>query len=114
MGRNPTLRDRILPLLQQGYSNAQIKAALPDARMASIPVIASKLRKESGNKMPPLAMGSRPLLLPKHLHDHIATEAIVRGGKTFSANDLALMMLAIIVRDDLYDAILGRPHETRP
>mgnify|MGYP001004380753 CR=1 FL=1 len=107
MGRKPTLRDRIRPLLQQGYTNAEIKAALPDVAPASIPVVVSRLRKEHGMKCTPLAPGSRPIFLPKHLHDQIATEAIVRGGKSFSPNDLALRLLAIIVRDDLYDAILG-------
>ncbi len=72
-----------------------------------IKVLAVHLRRETGVKVGPLKEGGRPLSLPKHIDEALQNEANARHGRNCSSNDLALRLLAIIVKDDLFDALLG-------
>lgn len=107
MSGQPSLIAQLRPLVHQGFTNAELAAHWPKVKISTIRVTAAKLRKEPACRSGPLKQGARPMYMPVHIHDALATEALGRFGKNVGPNEMALRLLAIIVRDDLFSAILG-------
>jgi len=90
--------------VEAGKSTAQIIAENPGHKASSISRMATRARKEfglSGRIVPGPAMQ-----LTRPIHEALQHEIEARGLHQ-SANMLALTILAIIVKDDLFNAILG-------
>lgn len=99
------LRNQLEPLVRKGWSNAALIAAFPQMKPNSVRVTAHKLRAELG--VPHCNAGTKPIYLTLDLLGALKAEAEARDGYgTGTAQDLALRLLAIIVRDDLFNAIL--------
>lgn len=97
-----TIRDAV----RKGACNADLIAAYPQFPPHSLSVTASKLRKQMGVSVRHL--GGPKLSLPKHLTKALDVECAGRRGFQ-NGHDLALRLLTIIIRDDLFDAVLDEP-----
>jgi len=92
-------------MVKQGASSAEITVRFPQFKPSSLRVVISKLRKDYG-----LASRARGpgLPLPEHINKALQVEAAGRPGFGVKhGHDLALLLLDVIVRDNLFDAILG-------
>jgi hypothetical protein len=103
----PHASDVIRHILLRGGSNADIMAALPRHKPHSLRSCAAQLRGELG--IAPVPQGNRlPLQLPLAVYAPLqrAADARSTGQQMITANDMALRILALVVRDDMIDAVL--------
>lgn len=96
------LEAALLPLLRRGARGPECVTALPGFSPASVHVTLSKLRKRHGIEV---VRGGPGLILPRNIHEALRVEAVA-GGRYTSANELAVRLLAIIVKDNLFEALL--------
>lgn len=89
--------------VMRGLSTPDLVAAYPHLKPNSIRASASRIRAEHGVHRG--YFERQPLKIPQELASALTNEAVARGGYK-SGNALTLRMLAIIVRDNLFDAVL--------
>ena len=107
----PTLCSKIKPLVLKGYTNQELVAVFTDAKITTILVTASKLRKKFSITKGRTSPG-RPLYMPLEMQAALKNEALCRtknlSNDETSPHFLALKLLSIIIKDNLFDAILGK------
>lgn len=106
----PTATALIHEGVMKGFTNAEILLANPRLNPRSIQTIAARFRK--GTPYSP-NYGGPPFQLPRDLHDVLVTEARARYGPLASAHQLVLQLCAIVVKDNLFDAIMDEPAPER-
>ena len=103
--RRVPISKQVVPLVLQRLSNAEILVAMPDYNPRSVAEIAGKVRRmhnitaRNDPRYPPLH-------LPPKLWKALRAEKMRRAKAYDSAEQLALHLLAIIIRDDMFDAVL--------
>lgn len=90
----PSRTAAVEALLAQGLTRSEIAAEIGGTENAVQMLIYSRKRRLTDRKM----------VLPRAMVDALAAEAMVRG---VSPTELALQLLEVIVRDELFDPLLG-------
>lgn len=101
------LKDLLLPHILAGDSNMEIKAAHPHLDTNVIGSRASQLRKQLGVQARKTAPSGIALRLPRRISEQLTQEAFARGIRRGNGHEIAREILEIVVRDNLFDAILG-------
>lgn len=89
--------------VMRGLSTPDLIALHPQFKPSTIKGVASRLRAEHG-----IHRGyfeRQPLKIPQGLASALTSEALARGSYP-SGNSLALRLLSIIVKDNMFDAVL--------
>lgn len=109
------IKAAITPMVLDGANNADLVAAFPHFKPKSVAVVAAGIRAENGcgRKRAEKLITGAGVHLPDRLHKALEVQAFGGGGaaRHDSVAQFVIHLLSIIVRDDLFAAILdeGKP-----